>query len=96
MRVEADGKVLWVPDRFGGDPGTIASSVPFLQTSITAGDDVNKTFSFSLPLAALLVAFIGGQAQDPADCSIVAGDLVFGAAVTAPGANEKVMALAIV
>jgi hypothetical protein len=65
-----------------------ASSPPVYQKSVTDPDGNVKTFDFTDPIVTLIAAFVGGIAQLPADCSVVAGDLVLGAGVDAPPAGE--------
>jgi hypothetical protein len=70
--------------------GTVSGPSPLLSGQIiyaestTATDGVTMTFAFAVPIGTLLTAHVGGAAQSPGDCSVVAGALVL-SGMPAPG-----------
>lgn len=64
----------------GGSPSIppLLTVVPIYSESTTPTDGATMTFPFAVPIVSLITGFVGGQAQSPADCSVVAGALVLG------------------
>lgn len=75
-------------------PGSVSGTL-VAELSTTLGDGATVlTFAFADPIGRLLLAFIGGVMQLPADCSVDdQGQLVFSANVTPPAAEDLVTAL---
>lgn len=63
---------------------SVAFGPPAYELSTTASDGLTYTFAFTDPIGVLWVAFVGGVAQLPADCTVVGGNLVLNAGIIAP------------
>jgi hypothetical protein len=70
----------------------LSSSLRY-ELSTTSANDSVTSFAFSQPVVTTFLVFVGGVAQNPADISVVSGNIVLGSGIFPPATGIKVAAI---